>query len=97
MLRNALYAGAYAYGKSGSQTTIVDGRAHKTYRHRKPFDQWEVLLKEHHEGYIDWGAFERNQTRTGGAVHLLRRAQNEERYLALFEVRQVSSVAGSVI
>jgi excisionase family DNA binding protein len=61
VLRNPFYAGAYAYGKSGSQTTIVDGRAHKTYKHRKPFDQWEVMLKEHHEGYIDWAEFERNQ------------------------------------
>ncbi|WP_230949000.1 recombinase family protein [Burkholderia diffusa] len=47
--------------KSGKQTTIVDGRAHKTYKHRKPFEEWEVLLKEHHEGYIDWAEFERNQ------------------------------------
>ncbi len=61
VLRNPFYAGAYAYGKSGSQTTIVDGRAHKTYKHRKPFDQWEIMLKEHHEGYIDWAEFERNQ------------------------------------
>nr|WP_230461732.1 MULTISPECIES: recombinase family protein [Burkholderia cepacia complex] len=61
VLRNPFYAGAYAYGKSGKQTTIVDGRAHKTYKHRKPFEEWEVLLKEHHEGYIDWAEFERNQ------------------------------------
>ncbi|WP_366929097.1 recombinase family protein [Pandoraea sp.] len=55
------YAGAYAYGKSGKQTTIVNGRAHKSYKHRKPFEEWDVLLKEHHEGYIDWAEFERNQ------------------------------------
>ncbi|WP_186112696.1 recombinase family protein [Burkholderia gladioli] len=61
VLRNPFYAGAYAYGKSGKQTTIVDGRAHKTYKHRKPFEEWEVLLKDHHEGYIDWAEFERNQ------------------------------------
>ncbi|WP_455288976.1 recombinase family protein [Cupriavidus necator] len=61
MLRNPFYAGAYAYGKSGKQTTIVDGRAHKSYKHRKPFEEWEILLKEHHEGYIDWAEFEHNQ------------------------------------
>lgn len=61
VLRNPFYAGAYVYGKSGKQTTIVDGRAHKTYKHRKPFEEWEVLLREHHEGYIDWAEFERNQ------------------------------------
>lgn len=61
VLRNPFYAGAYAYGKSEKQTTIVDGRAHKSYKHRKPFEEWEVLLKDHHNGYIDWAEFERNQ------------------------------------
>ncbi|MCK9988403.1 MAG: hypothetical protein AzoDbin1_04875 [Azoarcus sp.] len=61
VLKNPFYAGAYAYGKSGKQTAIVDGRARKSYKHRKPFEEWDVLLKEHHEGYIDWAEFERNQ------------------------------------
>lgn len=61
VLKNPFYAGVYAYGKSGKQMAIVDGRARKSYKHRKPFDQWDVLLKEHHEGYIDWIQFERNQ------------------------------------
>lgn len=61
VLKNPFYAGAYAYGKSGKQTAIVDGRARKSYKHRKPFEEWDVLLKEHHEGYIDWTEFERNQ------------------------------------
>ena len=52
--------GAYVYGKSGKQMSIVDGRARKSYKHRKPFEEWEVLLREHHEGYIDWAEFERN-------------------------------------
>ncbi|MBV6272785.1 recombinase family protein [Alcaligenaceae bacterium CGII-47] len=61
VLKNPFYAGAYAYGKSGKQTTIMNGRAHKSYKHPKPFEEWKVLLKEHHEGYIDWAEFERNQ------------------------------------
>jgi DNA invertase Pin-like site-specific DNA recombinase len=61
VLKNPFYAGAYVYGKSGKQMTIVDGRARKSYKHRKPFDQWDTLLREHHEGYIDWAEFERNQ------------------------------------
>jgi hypothetical protein len=28
-----------------------------SYRHRKPLEKWEVLLKDHHEGYIDWPEF----------------------------------------
>jgi len=61
VLKNPFYAGVYAYGKSDKQTAIKDGRAQKTYGHSKPLQEWEVLLKNHHEGYIDWAEFERNQ------------------------------------
>jgi DNA invertase Pin-like site-specific DNA recombinase len=61
VLKNPFYAGAYAYGKSGTRTEIVDGRARKSYGHGRPLEEWEVLLKDHHEGYIDWGEFSRNQ------------------------------------
>src|ERR1700728_953083 len=61
VLKNPFYAGAYIYGKSEHRTAIVDGRAQKTYGHGKPFEEWEVVLKDHHEGYIDWAEFERNQ------------------------------------
>ena len=45
LLKNPFYAGAYAYGKSEKRTEVVDGRAHKSYGHAKPIEQWEVLLK----------------------------------------------------
>jgi excisionase family DNA binding protein len=61
VLKNPFYAGAYAYGKGEKRTEIVDGRARKSYGHRKPLEEWEVLLKDHHDGYIDWTEFERNQ------------------------------------
>jgi excisionase family DNA binding protein len=61
VLKNPFYAGAYAYGKGEKRTQIVDGRARKSYGHRKPLEQWEVLLRDHHDGYIDWPEFERNQ------------------------------------
>jgi len=61
VLKNPFYAGAYAYGKSQNRTAIVDGRARKTYGHSRPLEECEILLKGHHEGYIDWAEFERNQ------------------------------------
>jgi Recombinase len=61
VLKNPFYAGAYVYGKSEKRTAIVEGRARKSYGHGKPQDRWEVLLKAHHDGYIDWSAYERNQ------------------------------------
>ena len=61
VLKNPFYAGAYAYGKGEKRTEIIDGRARTSYGHRKPIEQWEVLLKDHHDGYVDWAEFERNQ------------------------------------
>ena len=61
VLKNPFYAGAYAYGKSEKRTEIVDGRARKSRGRGKPLAECDVLLKDHHEGYIDWAEFERNQ------------------------------------
>jgi excisionase family DNA binding protein len=61
VLKNPFYAGVYVYGKSEKRTTLVDGRPRKSYGHGKPFDQWDVMLKDHHEAYIGWAEFERNQ------------------------------------
>ena len=61
ILKNPFYAGVYAYGKSEKRTEIVDGRARKSYGHSKPFGTWDVLLRDHHEGYIEWREFEKNQ------------------------------------
>jgi len=61
VLKNPFYAGVYVYGKTEKRTTLVDGRLRKTYKHGKPVDQWDVMLKDHHEAYIDWAEFERNQ------------------------------------
>ena len=61
MLKNPFYAGVYAYGKSEKRTALVDGRVRKSYGHHKPLEQYQVLLKNHHEGYIEWAEFERNQ------------------------------------
>ncbi len=61
VLKNPFYAGTYAYGKSEKRTAIVEGRLRRSYGHGKPLEQWEVLLKDHHEGYIEWAEYERNQ------------------------------------
>jgi DNA invertase Pin-like site-specific DNA recombinase len=75
LLKNPFYAGTYSYGKTEKRVALVEGRARKTYGHGKPMVDWDVLIKDHHEGYIDWAEFERNQAtlaantygRTGGA------------------------------
>lgn len=61
VLKNPFYAGVYVYGKSEKRTEIVEGRARKSYGHGKPLGTWEVMIMDHHEGYITWAEYERNQ------------------------------------
>jgi excisionase family DNA binding protein len=61
VLKNPFYAGVYVYGKSEKRMVIVDGRARRSYGHGKPIGTWEVMIKDHHEGYISWAEYERNQ------------------------------------
>jgi DNA invertase Pin-like site-specific DNA recombinase len=61
ILHNPLYAGAYAFGRTAQRTRIVDGRARKTNGLRKPRDEWNVLLRDHHPAYISWQDYEDNQ------------------------------------
>ena len=61
LLQNPLYAGAYAFGRTETRTHVVAGAPHTTRGHRRPRAQWMVLLRDHHEGYIPWDAYERNQ------------------------------------
>ena len=63
VLTNPVYAGAYAYGKT-RQETILDaaGGRRKRLRHL-PRSEWQVLIPEHHPGFIDWQSYEANQER----------------------------------
>jgi excisionase family DNA binding protein len=70
MVRNPMYAGAYAFGKTESRTKVVDGRARKSDGHAKPVDTWMVLLRDHHSGYIAWEQFERNQVMLTDNAHM---------------------------
>jgi DNA invertase Pin-like site-specific DNA recombinase len=63
VLSNPVYAGAYTYGRTRQETTLDgSGAAKKRMRHL-PQSEWQVLIKEHHEGYIDWRTYEANQER----------------------------------
>ena len=58
---NPVYAGAYAYGRSASKMGIENGRKRIVRGFRVERPDWQVLIRDHHEGYIGWDAFERNQ------------------------------------
>jgi DNA invertase Pin-like site-specific DNA recombinase len=61
LLTNPVYAGAYVFGRTGSRTTIENGRKRILRGYRKDRSDWAVLLVDHHEGYLSWTDFERNQ------------------------------------
>jgi DNA invertase Pin-like site-specific DNA recombinase len=63
ILTNPVYAGAYAYGKSRSERYVDEnGTVQKRIRHL-PIEQWSVLIRDHHRGFIDWETFQANQQR----------------------------------
>ena len=75
ILTNPVYAGAYAFGRTTNKVRVEEGRKRVRRGMRRPLAEWDVLLKDQHEGYISWTEFERNQrviadnaTGKGGAV-----------------------------
>src|SRR5262249_7793260 len=50
-----------AFGRTMSKVSVEDGRKRIKRGLRRPQSEWDVLLKDQHEGYITWSEFERNQ------------------------------------
>lgn len=61
LLQNPFYAGAYAFGRTETRTRVVNGVARLSHGHRRERDRWVALLRDHHESYIPWETYERNQ------------------------------------
>jgi DNA invertase Pin-like site-specific DNA recombinase len=54
LLHNPVYAGAYAFGRHRTRQQVdADGGVHASTR-AVARDQWQVLIPDHHEGYISW-------------------------------------------
>ena len=74
ILHNPIYAGAYAFGRTAARTRVVEGHAVKTSGHYKTMADWNVLILDNHQGYIDWARFEENQRVFEENAHMKRRA-----------------------
>ena len=57
ILHNPRYAGAFAYGRTRQAYRV--GRKHHSVQVKR--EDWQVLIRDAHPGYIDWDEFERNQ------------------------------------
>ncbi len=60
VLQNPYYAGAYVWGRRQTEKVVVDGRIQKRQGKMLRPEECKVLIRDHHEGYIDWGSFEDN-------------------------------------
>lgn len=59
VLHNPRYAGAFVYRQHQSRKTVED----KSRIRRLAPDQWVIVLRQAHPGYIGWEEFEENQRR----------------------------------
>ena len=87
ILVNPTYAGAYAFGKTTSRVRLQNGRKRVLKGYWRARSEWEVLIVDHHDGYISWAEYERNQRliadNAGNKGLMVRRAVNRgDRLLA---------------
>jgi excisionase family DNA binding protein len=82
ILTNPVYAGSYAYGRRGTRVSIEGGRKRVTRDNlRRDWNDWEVLIHDHHAGYLTWAEFERNQ-------HLIADNANGKSYMGRGSIRR---------
>jgi len=63
VLTSPVYAGAYCYGRTCHERYIdPQGQVRKKMR-LLPRSEWQVLIQDHHPGFIGWDTYEMNQAR----------------------------------
>jgi len=62
VLRNPCYAGAFAFGRTATKTILAADRIRRgASRRNRPQAEWEVLILDHHAGYIGWTEYLENR------------------------------------
>ncbi len=54
LLHNPAYAGVYAFGRHRTRQQVDAAGAVRSRTRAVARDQWQVLIRDHHEGYITW-------------------------------------------
>lgn len=90
MLKNPVYAGAYVYGRSKRRTVLEHGRKRVLTRDCSDPAGWDIILREHHPGYISWEQYERN-------VEMLRQNVNMKGCMRAGGIRGGASVFAGIL
>lgn len=57
-LTNPVYAGAFVFGRTRTEKRLDTNGRIVTRTRLLPRDEWEVLICDHHPGYVDWSRWE---------------------------------------
>jgi DNA invertase Pin-like site-specific DNA recombinase/uncharacterized protein YndB with AHSA1/START domain len=68
VLTHPAYAGAYVFGKTRQQRYVGEDNRMRIRRRRLPQGEWEVLITDHHRGFIDWDTYQANQARISNNI-----------------------------
>jgi DNA invertase Pin-like site-specific DNA recombinase len=96
ILHSPWYAGAYVYGRTRWRKH-PDGR---TQHQKLPLNQWQVIIRDAHAGYISWQQYERIQQQletASKAIGFERRVAPLREGPALLQGRAVCGLCGSRI
>lgn len=63
MLTSPVYAGAYRYGRTRHERYIDPAGRVRQKTRLLPRAEWQVLIQNHHPGFIPWDTYEMNQAR----------------------------------
>ncbi len=63
VLESPVYAGAYAFGKTRRERYVDEHGKTRQRMRRLPQAEWQVLIWDHHPGYIDKATFDTNRER----------------------------------
>jgi Recombinase zinc beta ribbon domain/Recombinase len=63
ILRNPAYAAAYVFGRRRSRPVVNNDGSVRSSVTLLPRDQWDVLIRDHHPGYITWEDYLSNEAK----------------------------------
>jgi len=67
LISHPIYAGVYSHGRTQTFVDFVNGRLVKRTRRVSFPDDWKVRIMDHHEAYISWEQYKKNQAQLAEA------------------------------